>query len=129
MTDFEHRDLGPGRAYRVTKSAELVAFHVEAAFPHAPEGFWLYAFVEKGRRVGRWDWARDEAGLLGIMEAYRTATDPRHVPPEWRNADGREPDVRPPDRDLVARAMDAARPGPPAPDFRHLRLVPDDEQA
>lgn len=100
------------RRYQCNRGTELVAYRIDAPLPHAPDGFWVYTFVEKGRRVGTWDWAKDEAGLEKIAEAYRTATDPGYEPPPWTNADGEEPILRPPTRRLMERAMEAARPGP-----------------
>lgn len=124
MQDFPHRPFGTGRAYRVTDSLELVAFHVEAPMPHAPCGFLVYTFVEKGRRVGTWDWARDEAGVEAVAQAYRDAVEPSDAPPPWIAPGGEPAVIRPTDRDGVARAMDAARPGPEAVVPRGLCLVP-----
>ncbi len=113
--------------YRLDAHTELVAFHVEAALPHAPDGFWVYTFVQRGRRVGSWDWALDEVGLERIAAAYQTATAPDYEPPDWTGPDGEAPMIRPPIRDLVARAMESARPGPPPPEPR-LRIVPPHEE-
>jgi len=114
------------RRLQANADTELLAYHIDAPLPHAPDGFWVYTFVEKGRRVGTWDWARDEAGLEAIAEAYRTATSPDYVPEPWTNADLEEPMLRPPIRYLVERAMDDARPGPSPVVAPGPRLVPDD---
>ncbi|HSW29286.1 MAG TPA: hypothetical protein VLH75_07290 [Longimicrobiales bacterium] len=118
---------GSARVYSVTKDTELVALRVDAPMPFAPDGSWVYVFVYRKRRVGRWDWARDETGIERIIEAYRTGTSPDYEPPEWRAPGGEEATLRPPIRDLVARAMEEARPGP-EPAKPRIRLLARDEE-
>lgn len=103
---------GLTRVYPVTKDTELLALRVDVPLPFAPDGSWVYVFVYH-RRVGHWQWALDEAGIESVIEAYRTATAPDYVPSDWVAPDGEPPMIRPPIRDLLARAMERARPGPP----------------
>ena len=111
------------RRLPLASDTELLAFHVEAPLPHAPAGAWVYVFVFRGWRVGRWDWCRDEGGVERIAAAYREATAVDYEPPEYEAPGGEPAMIRPPTQELVARAMEAERPGPrPRPPRRPILL-------
>ncbi|HSV91689.1 MAG TPA: hypothetical protein VLH81_01380 [Desulfobacterales bacterium] len=115
------------RRLPLASDTELLAFHVEAPLPHAPDGAWVYVFVYRSRRVGRWDWCRDEAGLERIAAAYREATARDYEPPEYEAPGGEPALIRPATQDLVARAMDAGRPGP-SPLRPPCQIIPQREE-
>ena len=111
---FPSEPYGPGRIYRVAKTTQVAVFRFDAPLPHAPDGgFLLYVFVEKKRRVGRWEWASGGPELRRVMEAYRATTSPDYVPPEWEAPGGEMAMIRPPIRDFVKHAMEHGRPDPP----------------
>lgn len=114
---FPHTDApGGARLYQITADTRLFVLWYPGPLPGAKRGAFVYAFVQE-HRVGSWDWCRDATGLDAIMEAYRETTDPAYQPPEQRAPGGERPMIRPPIRDALARAMDAARPGArPRPD-------------
>jgi len=112
LDDFPSTSLGAGARYRVTERANLVAFPVEASLPHAPDGFYLYAFVE-GDRVGRWEWTADSRVLRQVMQAFRATTSPDYVPPQWEAPGGERAMIRPTIADFLAHAMEHGRPDAP----------------
>lgn len=113
---FPFEPLGAGRLYRVTGRVSLAAFPVEAPLPHAPDGSYVYVFIE-GQRVGRWEWTDRPEVFEAVMKAFRTTTSPDYVPPV-RTAPGGEPAMlRPATVDLLQRTMTEGRPDPPEPDL------------
>lgn len=125
LEGFPHTDVPRGRLYRVNDHTDLAVFHVEAALPGAPAGFFVYAFVLAGR-VGNWDWTADEQAIGRIAQSFRTATDPEYEPPDRRAPGGEAAQLRPPIENLVERAREAARPSssPGSPQFTIPRIGP-----
>lgn len=112
---FPSRHIPGGRVYRVTERVELVAFVLDAPMPGAEAGFIVYAFVQ-GRKVGRWDWTADPDSIERVANAFRTTTSHDYDPPTPLAPGGEPAQLRPPIQDLLARAMEAARPGPREPE-------------
>lgn len=108
--DFPHEEAHGARIYELDGRARLFALWYPGPLPYAPDGAFLYAAVN-GDMVGRWDWAETGDGLLSIMQAYRTATSPTYEPPERVAPGGEAPTIQPALEELVARAMEKARPG------------------
>lgn len=123
FSDIESEPLGTGRLYQVTQEYRLAAFPVDAPLPHAPHGALVYVWLRAGSKgVGRWDWTADPEAIGAIVRAFRRGTAPNYRPPDRRLPDGSYPMIRPTNENLLERAMDAARPGPPLSERKVLQL-------
>lgn len=128
LSDFPHTDAPTGgRFYELRGDVRLFVIECPGSLPGAPDGALIYAFTGPAR-VGRWDWARDAGALRSVMETYRETTDPEYLPPERTAPGGERAMIRPPTRDALEKAIEAARPGGPTPQLpraisMHLELV------